>query len=67
MDATIQKLQAISDWQNRLIGTQQMQEAVLRWAVANKAALPPDLIPSIIAAMEAQLAIASANRPKVSA
>ena len=63
MDALLQQLQKHADWQNQYIGRQMMQTAVLRWAVANKDALAANLTESLVAAMNAEVAIHSAAKP----
>ena len=63
MDALLQQLQKHADWQNQYIGRQMMQTAVLRWAVANKDALAANLTESLVAAMNAEIAIHHAAKP----
>ena len=63
MDAVLQHLQKLSDWQQQFIGRQEMQQCVLRWAVANKDALGANLPETLVAAMNAEIANYHAARP----
>jgi hypothetical protein len=63
-DSFLEGLQKISDWQHQYLGRQCMQTAVLTWAVENKEALRrADLVDSLIAAMDSELALHNAAKP----
>ena len=63
MDAVLQHLQKLSDWQQQFIGRQEMQQCVLRWAVANKDALGANLPETLVATMSTESEIHHAARP----
>jgi hypothetical protein len=61
----IKSLDNVIEHDNRMIGQQQMQHAVLRWAVAHKDALPPLIRDGLIECMQSCLAQTKAERPSV--
>lgn len=63
-DTFIEHLKALSEWQHQHMGRQSMQVAILKWGVDNRAALlRAGLADSLIAAMDAEIALHSAARP----
>lgn len=63
MGDLLKTLQHIADWQNQMIGAQEMQTAALKWAVANKSQLTPELIESFCSALAAHVVVLRASRP----
>ena len=60
----IAELQKIADWQRELIGRQEMQMVVLKWAVANREALDEaGLTQKLVAVMDTEIAIHRAASP----
>ena len=64
MTDALARLAEISDWQKEYVGRQYMQTAVLRWAVEHRDAINrAGLADSLLAAMDAELAVHAAARP----
>lgn len=64
MTEVLDNLKKISEWQHEYIGRQQMQTAVLKWAVANRGALgAAGLTDGLVAAMDADIALHRAASP----
>lgn len=62
----LKSLSSMTEWQTRRIGAQEMQQAVLKWAVAHKNALHAlDLAESLITVMEARIVAIDIDEPKL--
>jgi hypothetical protein len=66
MTEVLDNLKKIAEWQHEYIGRQQMQTAVLHWAIAHKDALnAAGLTDGLVAAMDADIVLHSAARPQL--
>ena len=65
-DMFLKQLDGIIEHDNRLIGQQEMQFVVLRWAVSFKDALSEQMRESLIETMERRIADTQRARPAIS-